>query len=246
MNIYAISDLHISLFNNSSPMEKYGDVWKNHLNKVQRNWEDTVAPEDIVLLGGDTSLGNKLEDAKIDLNWLENLPGKKVLVKGNHDFWWSSLKKLRSAFPKDFHFIQNDVMLIDDIAIGGSRLWSFPFVAWNISSGNNESLAWKYPKDDQKIRNKELSRLRFSLSKMPTDAKIKIALVHYPPIDENGTENILTEIMSEFHIDLCVFGHLHNIQKPKFGSDCVIGNTRYVLSSCDWLECKLIKLYENV
>jgi len=246
LNIYAISDLHISLFNNTSPMEKYGEVWSNHLKKVQRNWEDTVTPEDIVLIGGDISLGSKIEDAKIDLSWLASLPGKKILTKGNHDFWWGSLNKLKSTFSDDFYFIQNNVILIDDIAIGGSRLWSYPFVAWNIHSGNEESLAWKYPKDDQKIRNKELSRLRFSLSQIPSDAEIKIALVHYPPIDENGTENILTEIMSEFHIDLCVFGHLHNIQKPKFGSDCVIGNTRYVLSSCDWLECKLIKLYENV
>ena len=122
MNIYAISDLHLSV-NNSKPMDIFGPVWDGYLDKIFNQWKEVVGQDDVVLLAGDFSWAMKLENAIEDFKLLETLPGKKIIIKGNHDYWWSSVSKLRSILPKDFYAIQNDAMKFGEFIICGTRGW---------------------------------------------------------------------------------------------------------------------------
>ena len=106
----------------------FGEHWKDHAARIEHAWGEQVSARDVVLVGGDTSWAMNLQDALPDLQWIEALPGEKALVKGNHDFWWDGIGKVRKAAGKGMHFIQNDVVILDEVAIGGSRLWNFPDV----------------------------------------------------------------------------------------------------------------------
>ena len=122
MNVWSLSDLHLSISTPSKDMAVFGAVWEGYMAKIEANWKKLVEQEDLVLIAGDTSWAMKLEDALIDLKWIDNLPGTKVLIKGNHDYWWNSVTKIREALPKSLHIIQNDVFDFQDYSIGGTRL----------------------------------------------------------------------------------------------------------------------------
>lgn len=242
--IFALSDPHLSLAANK-PMDVFGEKWQGHTQKIADNWRTAVSPEDIVLVAGDISWGMKLPEAQPDLDWLAALPGKKVLIKGNHDYWWSSVNKARAAAP-GLHLLQNDALALDGVAIGGSRLWDFPFVRWpgpvreNPATNGEKKAAREKEEnvDPEKIRRNEINRLRLSLSALDPAAGLRICMTHFPPISRQPEENELTQIMREFRIDICVYGHLHafDAEGEIPAADCVIDGTRYVLSSCDWLD----------
>ena len=251
--IFAIADLHLSCVR-PKPMEVFGAHWQNHQARIEQSWREQVLPDDIVLVAGDISWALKLDEALPDLRWVEALPGRKVFVKGNHDYWWSSIGKVRAAAGEGMHFIQNDVVYLDGVAVGGARLWDFPGVSWSVpedaaadagapgadqtvqpatpvAAGRERVLS---PEQLAKVRARELERLRLSLSKLPAEAGVRIALVHFPPIGADGEPTQLTEIMDGFDIDICVFGHLHpRCPDALSGTDQVMGRTRYVLVSCD-------------
>ena len=240
--IYAISDLHLS-FAKPKPMSVFGDNWQEHARKIAENWEKLITPADIVLIPGDISWAMQLEEARADLDWLGRLPGKKILLKGNHDYWWSSLKKIQAIVAPDLYFIQNNQLLINNIAIGGSRMWDFPDIKWAFrpsqTSHYNEKISEKpeEEKDEEKIRARELDRLRRSLSGLSEQADLRVAMLHYPPFADNAGQTVITDIMQEFSIDLCVFGHIHNLNRQEcFPTDIIIGKTRYILVSCDYLD----------
>lgn len=244
--VFAISDLHLS-FASPKPMDVFGEQWKGHAERIATCWRELIGDEDLVLLAGDFSWALKLEAAEPDLAWLAQLPGQKVMIKGNHDFWWGSIGKARHLAGENIHLIQNDMVLIDDIAIGGSRMWDFPDTRWSVQSQENpvagKATQGEQREDDEKIRTREIIRLRNSLSRLPRSGAYKIAMVHFPPTGEEGGESVITKIMDEFRIDLCLFGHLHSLgDRARPGADCRIHNTRYLLTSCDWLGFKLLEL----
>jgi predicted phosphohydrolase len=245
MKIWAISDLHLSISCPEKTMEIFGENWKNYQKKIESNWKKNVSNEDLILLPGDLCWAKHLDQALIELNWIDNLPGRKILVKGNHDYWWASIKKLRENLPTSIEVIQNDAININDVSIAGARLWdSYEYNFNNIVhfQKNIKEKKEKQNEDDaEKIFLRELNRFEMSLSQLNQKAKFKIAMTHYPPISSDLKDSRVSKLLEKYKIDICVFGHLHNLRKDKpiFGNK---NNTKYYLTSCDYLDFCPIKL----
>lgn len=195
MKLYAISDLHLAK-SNKKPMDIFGDKWKNHEQRICKNWSSTINDEDIVLIPGDLSWAMNLDDAYIDLYDVMTLPGRKVFIRGNHDFWWNGIGKVRSKFScfKNVYFLQNDSITIDGISFAGSRGWLCP-----------QSSEFKKEKDEP-IYERELYRMELSISRMQNDIP-KVVLMHYPPFTEEKSG--FTELFEKYGINNVVYGHLH-------------------------------------
>ena len=241
MNIWALSDPHLAFGAKDKNMNVFGDSWMDYENRIKTEWEKVVASEDIVLIPGDISWAISLENALIDLNWIAKLPGKKILLKGNHDYWWPSNKKLKDALPESIEFINNTAINIGSIAIGGARLWDTPeynFTPFIDFVENPRESEKKIDLDSQeKIFLRDLERLKLSLSLMNKNAKTKIALTHYPPIGADLKDSRASAIFEEFSIDYVIFGHLHNV-KPNalpFGEK---NGVKYLFASADYLQFK--------
>ena len=238
--LFALSDPHLSLVADK-PMQVFGPSWDSHVERLAGNWRNLVGADDIVLMPGDISWGMRLADALPDLEWLSALPGRKALIRGNHDYWWQSLAKLNALKLPGLHFIQNNHVLIDGIvAIGGTRLWDFPFARWRIDADpetprSMPGEAGKRDEDPEKIRAREMGRLSVSLGGMPAEAAVKVALLHYPPLGEDGKPTPITDRLGSFGIDYCVFGHIHAVTGPRPGADVTLGKTRYILAASDYL-----------
>ena len=231
MSIFAISDLHLSLSEKvNKPMDIFGGEWVNHSERVKQYWENTVGQEDTVIIGGDISWALKLEDAAPDLDFLRLLPGNKVFVRGNHDLWWSSIKKLNDRYGEDMRFIQNDFCEAGEYAICGSRGWVCPGDEY-------------YSAHDEKIYNRELLRLRMSLAaaKKAGFSKI-IGVLHFPPTNDKLNVSGFTELFTEFQAEQVVYGHLHGTDGFRRGVKGSIDGVEYKLVSMDYLRCKPLKV----
>ncbi len=231
MNVYAISDLHLSTTVHK-PMDIFGGNWEGHFQKIKEDWLAKVKEEDIVLIAGDISWAMKLEDALVDLNALAPLPGKKVFVRGNHDYWWNGITKLRDNAPDDsFYFLQTDGVKFDDLVIVGSRGWTCP--------GSSD-----YTEQDQKLYLREAERFRLALNEgdgLRKEGDRLLALVHYPPFNGKGEETLFTKLFEERKVDKVVFGHIHGA--AYFPYKTVKNGVEYILSSCDKLGFSLVKIY---
>ncbi len=183
---------------------------------------------------------------------IAELPGRKVIIKGNHDYWWSSIKKLRGEASENMYYIQNDIIELGNLVISGTRLWNYPFIKWHsIASRNlvevteeNGENDKKREFDHEKIRNREMERLERCLSKMQnSDGKLRILMTHFPPVGANFEANEISRRLSENKIDVCVFGHLHNIA-PGEVLDRNMDGVRYIFASCDYLDFKPKQILE--
>jgi len=201
MDIFALGDPHLSFNENGEvykPMGIFGENWEEHDRKIKENWESKILPEDIVLVPGDLSWALKLEEAKYDLEFLGKLPGKKIIVKGNHDLWWQGIGKVRKFLPKSMKAIQNDhILLANKMAICGTRGWTCP--------GEKSFTA-----DDYKIYERELGRLRLSLASINDDVKDIIVMLHYPPTNGKHGKSGFIELLLEYKVKTCVYAHLHS------------------------------------
>ena len=221
MRVFAISDLHLSGAD-PKPMEIFGEHWQNYFENIENAWRQSISVEDIVLIAGDISCAMRLEDAAVDLMRINALPGRKVLLRGNHDYWWGALTKVRSI-AGDMHVIQNDAVRIDGAVFCGSRGWLMP--------GSKDFSA-----ADRKIFNRELLRLEMSLkcaAKLAENGEPIVVLTHFPPFDgEEGS--MVTELISAYGAKAVVYGHIH-------GREVVRNNPRrfdgtdYYITSCDLL-----------
>ena len=182
MGLYAIGDLHFST-ENPKPMNIFGGNWDNHEKKIVDNWSETVKDDDTVLVLGDTSWAMNLNEAKSDLDIIESLPGKKIFIKGNHDYWWSSLSKINAVYESDdMNFIQNGYFTYEDYAICGSRGWLCP----------NEV---KFDSNDMKIYRREVLRLEMSIqSAIQNGCNNIIVITHYPPTNDQLEESEFTKL----------------------------------------------------
>jgi len=228
-------------------MDLFGENWENHHEKIASSWDASIAQDDLVLIAGDISWAMRLKEALPDLEWIDQRPGTKVLVRGNHDYWWESLKKVREALPKSIHVIQNDCLTIGDVAIAGTRLWESAEFSFDelidFTPGPKPPVSKNH--DNEALFIKELGRLERSLQQMPEEAKIKIAMTHYPPIGNDLAPSKASELFEHYGVCLSVFGHLHSF-KP--GLPPLFGNARgveYALTSCDWLGFSPICLIAN-
>lgn len=245
--IWALADLHLAYSVPSKDMAVFGPVWEGYMDKMAASWKELVEPDDLVLLPGDITWAMKLEEAKIDLEWIDRLPGTKVLIRGNHDYWWGSAKKMSEIFPPSVHFIHNNAYHFDDVAIGGSRLWDTPeynfngYVHFQANSKARDTEETHDKDKDAAIFERELERLKLSLKQMNPSARVKIVMTHYPPISADLKPSRVSAILEEFGVQICVFGHLHNLKKdkPMFGE---VGGVKYLLTAADYLDFRPLRI----
>ena len=230
MAIWTISDLHLAL-GMDKPMDVFGENWKGHEQKIKENWLQKVREEDLVLLPGDFSWAMYINDAKADFEFINNLPGTKLLLKGNHDFWWESLTKMRKFLEDNnfnkIDFIYNNSYIWEDKIIVGTRGWS------------------EQEDNAEKIIRRENIRLELSIrdgiSKYGEDKEI-IVCMHYPPFNSyEKLELNLKKTMEKYNVKTCIYGHIHGVG----AKDAIIGKINginYILASCDYTGFDLIKI----
>ena len=235
MSIWTIADLHLS-FCVDKPMNIFGENWDNYEDKVKQDWLSKVKEEDTVILGGDFSWGTYLEETTADFRFINDLPGTKILLKGNHDYWWQTIKSmdkfLKENSFENIYFLHNNSYFVDNKIIVGTRGWNFDF---------NDS-------DFERIYERELIRLELSIKdgiqKYGEDKEI-ICFLHYPPITknmiENGIKSKYLEILNKYNISRLYYGHLHGASLK----EAVEGNIDGVelkLVSSDYLKFELLKV----
>ncbi|MBM3192598.1 MAG: phosphoesterase [Chlamydiae bacterium] len=238
MTVWALSDPHLSFGAQNKSMEIFGPAWKDWTKKIETHWKNTVDAGDLVLVAGDISWAKNLEEALPDLMWLHALPGTKLLLKGNHDYWWPSMKKLQENLPSSIHCLYNSAFHWKDTTIGGTRLWDSPeYDFHSIASKTTDSLEKEAssPEEAKKIFDRELVRLKRSLDLLDKKAKYRLVMTHYPPIGLDLQPSQVSQILDTYNIDACIFGHLHslNTKGPLFGK---LHKTTYLLTSCDYLD----------
>lgn len=260
MKVFAISDLHLSTAV-KKPMDIFGDGWANHFEKISEDWLKKVTNDDLVLLGGDMSWGLTTEEAKPDYTLVSSLPGEKYVIKGNHDYYWNSLSKMRSQFS-DFRFVQNNAYRISKNTPHSPKLFTEQEAKRNknaqpipleedkavIVAGTR---GWTVPskdttEEDEKIFNRELTRLKLSLSSAKTlqkDGDILIALLHYPPFDATYQSTPVTDLLEEYNVSYALFGHLHG-KNARVTQRMKKNGVEYILTSCDLVDNKLIEVCE--
>lgn len=227
MSIYAIGDLHLS-FDNSKPMDVFGDKWKNHIEKIRKNWLEQIKEEDLVILPGDFSWAMHLKDMYLDFKFINDLPGIKLLIKGNHDYWWTTLKSMNNFLIENnfnnIYFLNNNSFEYGNYSIVGTRGWNF---------NEDDNL--------EKMQRRELIRLCNSIedSKRKSINKEIICALHYPPINKNMIEkNIKSpylELLKENNIKDCIYGHLHG-ESHNEAIEEIIDGINLKLVSSDYLD----------
>lgn len=254
MKIWAISDLHLYFSVPEKKMTVFGDHWYNHPYKIANDWEKKVSDRDIVLLSGDFCWAKTLEEATKDLNWLANLPGRKVFLKGNHDRWWKSLTKVRQVAPRNFFFLHRNHINLNGVEIFGARLWDTSeynceeLVHW-VQNDYSHTYLEPSEMDDEKYK-QELEDLKASIESLKTPAgngptKLRICMTHYPPCDAQCNPSRAKTLIESAGAQHVVFGHLHSIKKelaPNTDSAPFLNKTnaiKYHLCSCDYLNFEL-------
>jgi uncharacterized protein len=242
MEVWAIADLHLAFGDQSKSMEVFGPQWKDYAQKISANWNHLITPEDLVLIAGDISWSMRPEQAVKDLAWIDQLPGTKVMIRGNHDYWWSSASKVRKILPPSIHIIQNDVFNFGGFSIAGTRLWDTDEYNFKdaIEFQENPKASAKEGFEDGKIFERELHRLELSLQGLDRSKRC-LAMTHYPPIGADLQESRCSMLLERYGVEVCVFGHLHNLKpgQPMFGTK---NGIRYLLTSCDFLNFTPMKV----
>ena len=231
MNIYAIADLHLSGRMNK-PMNVFGDNWEGHYEKIKPDWEERVTDDDVVLIAGDISWGMKLDEGMYDVYSLRHLKGKKIFIRGNHDYWWNGIAKIRQNVPDDsFIFLQNDCVKIGKYIFVGSRGWTCP--------GSNDYKA----EDDEKIYKREAERFRLAFKeaeKVRGEGDEVIAMIHFPPFTGKKEDTLFSKLFEENEVSRVVFGHIHGAIYYPLESEK--NGIKYYLTSCDKLGFRLRKI----
>lgn len=234
MAVFVIADLHLPFGDSSKTMEVFGGRWANYTDKLKENWIRDVSSDDTVILAGDTSWGMDFKTALPDLSFVNSLPGKKILLEGNHDYWWNTVKKMNSFCEEnglDFSFLRNNAFETDDFIICGSRGWY-----------TGEKTIPESNADSAKIVNRENMRLRQSLEegkKLSSDKPI-VAFLHFPAVYGSYVCDEITDTLSHYGVKLCFYGHIHGIHREM--SDIIHNGITYKMVSADHLNFKPYKI----
>ena len=229
MKLFAIADLHLDS-GGSKPMDVFGAQWTGHFEKISRDWAARVGGNDLVLIPGDISWAMQLSDALPDIEAVGRLPGLKVLTRGNHDLWWSGIGRLRSVLPEGMYAVQNDALRFGDVTVCGTRGWTLP--------GSQTT------PEDRKIFEREVGRLRLSLEAADRLGGIKVAMLHYPPLPEDGSATPLSELLSKHQVSWAVYGHLHgSAGKNAFNGEK--DGVRYLCVACDQIGFSLAEIMDD-
>ena len=230
MKIFAIGDLHLSV-NNPKPMDIFGEKWEGYVEKIFSDWQSRVSEDDLVLLPGDFSWAMRLQEALPDFDLIKTLPGKKILIKGNHDYWWPSISVLREALPQNVYALQNDALKFNDIIVCGTRGWTVP------EAGQAQS------PEDEKIFKREVIRLELTLQaakKLQVSGEKIVCMMHYPPCNFHRDKSEFTKLIEEYGVSKVVFGHLHGYKNVQ--TQFTMNGVEYYLTSCDMVNNKLVDI----
>ncbi len=227
MRLFAIADLHMP-GGQDKPMHVFGDHWEGHLERIFGDWQKRVGPEDAVLLPGDITWAMTLDQAMDDLAAIGALPGAKVLLRGNHDYWWSSIGRIRNALPAGVYALQNDAVRLGERIIAGSRGWQTP--------GSKD-----FSPQDEKIYNREVQRLALSLRDAAKHEAPITVMMHFPPFNEKQEANGFTDLFAEYGVKRVLFGHLHG-KSAEAAFRGVRDGVEYSLVSCDALDFRLCEI----
>ena len=234
MSVFVIGDTHFS-FSGHKSMDIFGERWEDYVNKLEKNWNECVRDDDSVVIVGDISWGMTLEESLEDFRFINNLKGKKYIIKGNHDYWWTTIKKMGKWINANgfdtIKFVHNNAYLCEDIIICGSRGWF---------TDDNSEIA-DAVEFNQKILNRELSRLGLSIAeakkiKSNHEACDMCAFIHYPPVYGGYVCNEIVELLLKENIKTCYYGHIHNAVESKIRRE--YKNINFELISADYLEFK--------
>ncbi len=236
MSIYVMGDLHLP-FGVNKPMDVFGDGWQGYTEKIKEDWNKKVKNEDIVILAGDFSWATYLEDTYKDFEYLCALPGKKIMLKGNHDYWWTTVTSMKKYLEENnfnnIDFLYNNSFLIEDKIIVGTRGWAL------LDTENS-----------RKMVKREAARLELSLKSAIEkygEQKEIICIMHYPPVLATYMKNEYTynseflDVMKKYNVKRCYYGHLHGASHK----DAIEGNVEGInlkLISGDYLNFKLEKI----
>lgn len=193
--IYAISDLHLDV-TKEKDMNVFGDTWMDYEKKIFENWKSLVKEDDLVLVPGDISWAMNLEEAYEDLIRIDELPGRKILLKGNHDYWWQSLNKINKVGFKSLEFLQNNSFIHEKTLIVGTRGWADPTSS-------------EFKEADRKVFERELLRMDLSMKDNKEEFEDIIAIMHYPPFTREKEPNEFEEIFIDNKVSKVIYGHLH-------------------------------------
>ena len=222
MALFCIADLHLS-FSADKPMDVFPG-WDNYTSRLEKNWRAIVSPEDTVVLAGDLSWAMKLEDTRKDFEYLHQLPGKKLILKGNHDYWWSTRSKIEKFWTDcgfdDFTLVHNSACPVGEVAVCGTRGWLY----------NSETA------EDQKIVAREAGRLNASLDEAEKMGLRPVVFLHYPPVYDSMECRGILDILLERGITDCYFGHIHGTQAARKAVMGEYRGNRMHLVSCDYVK----------
>lgn len=220
MALFALADLHLG-HAVDKPMDIFGSTWMNHADRIRTLWTERVSAEDTVLIPGDISWAMSLQDAVPDLAWIAALPGRKVLLRGNHDYWWASIGRVRNVLADGMSALQNDAVAIEEWAVCGSRGWLLPSHP-------------RFSAEDEVVYRREVQRLRLSLEAAERIGLPKLVMMHYPPTDASAVDTGFTELLERFGAVACVYGHLHGAAH-RFAFEGQKNGVKYRLVSADYL-----------
>ena len=233
MKIFAISDLHLSL-EVEKPMDVFGGAWENYTEKIRENWQNVVSDEDIVLVAGDISWAMKLEETKKDFEFLGSLKGTKIIIKGNHEYWWNSISAVRNVLPENTYALQNDAVRIGNCVFAGTRGWVVP------ESTNDVN----FTEHDQKMYEREKIRLKLTLDDMKRkrqEGDLTVCMIHYPPFNSKRENSYFTELFEQYQVDVVVYGHLHK-SAGRFENITAKNGVKYYLTSADLIDMKPVEI----
>lgn len=222
MSLFVIGDTHLSFGVPEKPMDIFSG-WENYQALLEANWRRTVKPDDTVVLAGDISWGMSMEAAKADFAFLQSLPGQKIILKGNHDYWWNSMKKMTEFFAANgfdsLHILHNNCYAYENYGICGTRGWvNMP----------GESA-------DAKVMAREQQRLRVSLQAAEAQGLTPIAFLHYPPVYWDSRNELMLSVLHEFGVKDCYYGHLHGSAHAKAAKGIEDGICYHLISG-DYLQ----------
>ena len=221
MALYAIADVHLSL-GADKPMDVFPG-WEDYTRRLQENWCRLVKPDDTVVIAGDISWAMRLEDTREDFAYLHALPGKKLLLKGNHDYWWTTRRKMERYLETegftDITFVHNCAVPVQECAVCGTRGW----------------LAGAMSEEDQKIVNREVGRLKTSLDEALRQDLSPLVFLHYPPIYDGARCQPILDLLREYEITDCYYGHIHGRQAARRAPMGEYEGIRMHLLSCDYV-----------
>ena len=230
MNLYAIADLHLP-GGQEKPMDVFGPQWEGHFARIRESWLAQVTPEETVLIAGDISWAMRMEDAEADLQAIGRLPGRKVIIRGNHDYWWGGITRVRAMLPEGMYALQQDALDLGPCVVCGTRGWTIPTPEDPLGE------------EDRKIYLRELGRTEMALAaarRLAGDRPL-VFMLHYPPLTRTQRESGFTERLTAAGVKVCVYGHLH-------GSGIAAGfsgsqdGVMYELTSCDSLGFQVKKI----